>query len=141
MWINESGFLAFANPFYEGLFINFCVFILSYIAAKVSRERYVYLIFEESRLCSKERMTVEASFFQELTLFYLWKYAKTKKAKKCLFDYWLFWIAFLVLSIGFFFYAYEVISRNEITYFFWGYCFIGLYLLFQGDLISSNKLR
>ena len=103
--------------------------------------RYVYPVFVESKLCTNEKMTTDVNFFQEFTLFYLWKYAKTKKSKKCLFDYWLFWIAFIILATGFFLFAYKVIGRDEIMYFLLGYGFVGLRLLFQGDFISSNKLR
>ncbi|MBR3952358.1 MAG: hypothetical protein IKJ82_01920 [Oscillospiraceae bacterium] len=141
MWIDENGFLVFANPFCEGLFINLCMFAFSYFAASISKERYIYLTFAESRLCTKEKITKDTSFFQKMTLFYLWSFANTKKTKRCLIEYWIFWIAYFVLLIGFFLYAYQIISKNEITYVFLGYSIVGLYLLTRGDLISSNKLR
>lgn len=110
MWIDEIGFLKFANPFYEGLFISFCLSILSCGFAWACRDRYVYTVFSQNKLCDKQRMTINATLLEKLTLFYLWKYAKNKESKKALFLYWSFWVVHFVMCTMFFLIAYDIID-------------------------------
>lgn len=133
MWLDEKGFLAFASPFYEGLFVSMCLSVFSCMAAWACRDKYVYDTFIKYKFCDKQRMTINATILEKLALFYLWKYAKNKESKKSLVIYWIFWIVHFVMCSMFFLIAYDIIDGDFARKVYLIYGIVGLFTITRGN--------